>query len=108
MPFSRTMKNISSIRWATVIRELNSIIAEEPLIVCMIRNISLTLSSENVSASSAVSRIPSSCSSRVLVSYRYISRMLSLPLPIKTPPFLIWFWMWGGEAGQRRSTPAHI
>ncbi len=44
MVFSRMMKNKSSIRWATVVNVSNSIIAEEPLIVCMMRKISLTFS----------------------------------------------------------------
>ena len=84
--FSRMMKNISSVRWATVIMELNSIMAEEPLIVCMIRKISFTSSWENVSACSAARTIPSSCSRSVFVSYRYMSRMLSFPLAIEKPP----------------------
>ena len=41
---SRMMKNMSSIRWATVARESNSIMAEEPLMVCMMRKISFTFS----------------------------------------------------------------
>ncbi len=59
---------MSSIRWETVARVSNSIIAEEPLIVCMIRKISLTLSWENVFSFSASRTIVSSCSSRELVS----------------------------------------
>ena len=41
---SRMMKNISSIRCATVARVSNSIMAEEPLMVCMMRKISFTFS----------------------------------------------------------------
>ena len=105
MVFSRMMKKRSSIRCATVMREGNSIMAEEPLMVCMMRKISFTLSCEKVSACSAASRMPSSCSRRVFVSYKYISRMLSLPLPIKTPPFFVfWFCM---REGQKGKIPPH-
>ena len=41
MVLSRMMANRSSARWAMVIRELYSIMAEEPLTVCMIRKMVL-------------------------------------------------------------------
>ena len=68
MVFSRMMKNRSSIRWAIVVRVLNSIMAEEPLMVCMMRKISLTFSCEKVSTFSASKTIFSNCSSNVFVS----------------------------------------
>jgi len=58
--------------------------AEEPLMVCMMRKIVLTSSSEKLSFSSAAKTRLSSCSSRELVSKRYASKMLSFPLPIGT------------------------
>ena len=65
---SRMMKNRSSTRCATVISELNSIIAEEPLNVCMIRKISFTSSSEKLPFFSADNTISSTCSSSVFIS----------------------------------------
>ena len=70
MVFSRMMKNISSIRCATVDSESYSIMAEAPLMVCMMRKISFTSFCVNVSACSAASTMLSSCSSSVFVSYR--------------------------------------
>ena len=60
----------------------NSIIAEEPLIVCMIRNISLMWSSVKSLSCSAEIKISSSWASNEFVSNRYISNIESIPLSI--------------------------
>ncbi len=65
---SRRMKKTSSTAWARVEMPVNSIMAEEPLMVCMVRKISLILSSLKLLDFSASRRISSSCSSREVLS----------------------------------------
>ena len=67
------MKNRSSTRCATVINELYSIIAEDPFMVCIMRNISFTSSSVNVPAFSDPNTNSSICSKSVFISNKYAS-----------------------------------
>ena len=70
MPLSRIKKNISSMWWAMLEIGVNSIIALEPFMVCMIRKISLTSSEEKSPIFSSAISISSNLSKSDSVSRR--------------------------------------